>query len=171
MSAINRSIKQLSLALLVLAAFYLFHYYRQLTQSPPATTPCKLLHVYDGDTIKARCEGQTRRLRLYCIDAPEYDQKPWGEKSTAYLRSQLPEYFEIQVVGKDQYQRTLAKIFVGGEDVNGSLLQSGWAVVYQRFCPRSEQPGYYNAEQLARRNKLGVWRKEGKQQRPWEWRR
>lgn len=42
---------------------------------------CRVLRVSDGDTITVNCSGQQDRVRLYCIDAPEMKQSPWGQRS------------------------------------------------------------------------------------------
>ena len=59
---------------------------------------CKVSSVYDGDTLRAECDGEKLKVRLYCIDTPEMAQKPWGTESRDYLRSLLPQGSQIQLV-------------------------------------------------------------------------
>ena len=45
--------------------------------------------IYDGDTLDAFKDGQTLKVRLACIDAPETDQAPHGQAAQQQvLRSQ-----------------------------------------------------------------------------------
>jgi endonuclease YncB( thermonuclease family) len=37
---------------------------------------CRVNSIHDGDTLRVTCNGQREQLRLYCIDAPELDQRP-----------------------------------------------------------------------------------------------
>ena len=51
---------------------------------------CTVSSVHDGDTIRAECNAEKLKVRLYCIDAPEMGQKPWGRESRDTLRELLP---------------------------------------------------------------------------------
>lgn len=46
-----------------------------------------VLKVYDGDTVtlKNSSTGNSFRVRVICVDAPEMAQVPWGQKSQARL--------------------------------------------------------------------------------------
>lgn len=48
---------------------------------------CTVASVHDGDTLRATCDGERLQVRLYCIDAPELDQAPWGRESYARLEA------------------------------------------------------------------------------------
>lgn len=39
----------------------------------------KVIKIHDGDTISADSGQGVIKIRLACIDAPESNQKPWGE--------------------------------------------------------------------------------------------
>ena len=132
---------------------------------------CTVSSVYDGDTLRAECDGEKLKVRLYCIDTPEMAQRPWGTESRDYLRSLLPQGSQIQLVirDKDRYGRQVAEVMQGKVNQNLAMVQSGHAAVYRKYCPESYSD-YYLAEDVARNNKAVIWEKPGLHQSPWEWR-
>jgi endonuclease YncB( thermonuclease family) len=134
-----------------------------------AADSCKIRDCHDGDTCSLLCSGEIVKLRLHCIDAPELKQTPWGELSRDALRKRLPagSTVEIDEIGKDRYGRTVGVIMQGGVNINLQQVHSGWAVAYPKYCA---EPIYYQAQDDAERSQRGVWRSEGDQRRPWEWR-
>ncbi len=129
--------------------------------------------IYDGDTMTVACNGQRRKVRLYCIDAPEVKQRPWGRESRDYLRAITPKQVRIIGHGKDRYGRIIGEVWTHDvdevqENLNLAMVWAGRAVVYPRYCSDEE---YYTAEKNARAIGSGVWEKEGDWQRPWAWRR
>jgi len=132
---------------------------------------CEVASIYDGDTMRVRCDGELIKIRLYCIDAPEMGQKPWGRESRDYLRSITPERVMMRPVTKDRYGRTVGELFASPEEstsLNLALIETGQAAAYPKYCNESR---YYQAQDKARSLGLGIWAKAGLQQRPWEWRR
>ena len=132
---------------------------------------CTVSSVYDGDTLRAECDGEKLKVRLYCIDTPEMAQRPWGTESRDYLRSLLPQGSQIQLVihDKDKYGRQVAEVMQNKTNQNLAMVRSGNAAVYRKYCPRS-YADYYLAEEAAQRNKTGIWQKSGLHQSPWKWR-
>ena len=111
----------------------------------------------DGDSLTV---GQTR-VRLFGIDAPEFDQLCGkGQAATAcgalaaeQLR-QLVTGREIrcQIVGQDQYDRLLGKCSVGAVDINRLMVSSGHATAYRRYSL-----DYVSAEDSAKAQRKGIW--------------
>ncbi|MFC2992942.1 thermonuclease family protein [Halomonas tibetensis] len=129
---------------------------------------CRVLNIYDGDTVTVNCSGQRERVRLYCIDAPEMDQEPWGRQSRDYLRRITPAQVSIVTHDRDRYGRVIGELFDGHRSLNLALVEAGEAVVYPQYCSERR---YSHAERMARQAGQGVWAQPGLQQRPWEWRR
>lgn len=77
------------------------------------------IRVSDGDTISFRSQGETIRVRLVGIGAPESKQA-YGRESGSNLRSCINSGETIQVYyrKKDQYGRLLGKVVVDGRDCN-----------------------------------------------------
>ncbi len=130
--------------------------------------PCTVQSIHDGDTLRLTCAGEHLQVRLYCIDAPELDQKPWGQESRDHLRAITPKRVLLITRDKDRYGRTVGEILTDDpdrENLNLAQVRSGNAAVYRSFC---EGDAYYQAEREARRLKAGIWERAGEQQTPWE---
>ena len=124
--------------------------------------------VVDGDTIDLALPSGPIRVRLSGADAPEHDQ-PWGPQATAALRSLVfNREVELVPVDQDRYDRMVAHVCVGPEDVGASLITQGDAWAYRRYL---EDPAYCALEGVARAARRGVWSYPPSQWiAPWEWR-
>jgi endonuclease YncB( thermonuclease family) len=130
--------------------------------------PCRVTTVHDGDTVTLQCGRESTRVRLYCIDAPEMEQRPWGSASRNYLREISQRQVTRRSVTRDRYGRDVAELYdISGESINLRMVRSGHAVVYTQFCSEER---YHQANQLAKAERRGVWARSGQQQRPWIWR-
>ena len=95
--------------------------------------------IVDGDTLAI---GSTN-VRLQGIDAPETDQvclNASGANWTCGIdaRDQLAAHIAGRSInctshGIDAYKRTLSTCYVAGEDLNGWLVQQGWALAYVKY--------------------------------------
>jgi len=131
---------------------------------------CKVLSVYDGDTMTVNCQGEKIKVRLYCIDAPEMGQEPWGREVRDYLRSITGPSVQLEVKDKDRYGRMVGEVFTDDEDrenLNLTMVWSSNAVVYPKYCNDRQ---YYQSEEEAKKLHSGIWEKPGLHQKPWEWR-
>lgn len=144
-------------------------------EEPTAPTPpkgaelsCAVQKVYDGDTIALRCDQGILKVRVWGIDAPEMGQKPWGAKSREQLQDILPKKVKVKVIDVDRYDRTVARLYAGNEDLGLALVRQGGAIVYDRYNNLS---AYETAQTQAKREKLGIWARSGAHQDPEAWRR
>ncbi|BAO43885.1 thermonuclease family protein [Thiolapillus brandeum] len=137
------------------------------------TEICEVRSIYDGDTMTVKCDGERKKIRLYCIDAPEMKQRPWGKESKDYLRAITPKQVKVVKHGKDRYGRTIGEVWThDGDDIqenlNLAMVYAGRAVVYPKYC-RDQQ--YYQAQEGVKKLGSGIWEKDGDWQRPWEYRK
>jgi endonuclease YncB( thermonuclease family) len=111
----------------------------------------------DGDTLSI---GENR-IRLHGIDAPESDQfctrdgRAWacGEEAADQLRSLIRGgELRCDVLGNDQYSRTLARCYQRGVDINRAMVESGYAVAYRKYSIE-----YVEAEEQAKAARRGIW--------------
>jgi endonuclease YncB( thermonuclease family) len=111
----------------------------------------------DGDSFKVN--GQ--RVRLFGIDAPEFDQTCQRAGSDWQCGQAATEALSKLVVGKDvrclaagtdQYDRILARCTVGALDVNRFMVANGFAVAFRRYSN-----DYVGAEETAKANRRGIW--------------
>jgi micrococcal nuclease len=119
--------------------------------------------VIDGDTLE--CQGG-ERIRLLLIDTPEQSQGPYAAAATRALEALLPARpatvrLELDVVPTDQYDRTLAYVWLpDGRMANEEMARSGFAValVYPpnvRYVERIRA-----AVSEAQRARRGLWSTE-----------
>jgi endonuclease YncB( thermonuclease family) len=116
-------------------------------------------HVSDGDTLWVRLnDGQApRKIRLEGIDAPEICQRHGGDAAQALARRVLHRPVRLATRATDDYQRTLARVSVKGEDVGAWMVAQGhaWSYRYRK------NPGPYAKEEAAaRRLKRGLFADE-----------
>ena len=137
-------------------------------------------NVIDGDTIKI--SGIS--IRLFGIDAPERKQicsirnqsYNCGLKSTEFLQSFITgRKVECSYKNLDKYGRIIGKCISHFKSANSSktepiqlnwlMVRYGHAIEYKRYSKGE----YFKAENLAKKEKRGIWR--GKFDKPEDWRR
>lgn len=132
------------------------------------------VRAVDGDTLSARHDGKSQRIRLAGIDAPELRQtcrdangRDWSCGAAARLRlAALVAQGAVACTpqGEDRYGRLLAVCSAGGiADLGGELVRGGYAVNYDRYTS-----AYAALESEARAARRGVW--QGSFDNPEDWR-
>ena len=105
---------------------------------PEDAVPATVTYVIDGDTVVCSIEGQEITVRLIGIDAPEsvnHDESKnteEGRLASEYTKGMLTGkkvYLEYDEEKKDQYDRTLAYVWLEGELFNKRILEDGHAVL------------------------------------------
>ena len=133
-----------------------------------------VVSVGDGDTVRVS-EGSKRvTVRLACIDAPETSQRPWGARSTAFLRQLTPVGSEVtlRVQTTDRYGRTVAELLNRRGNVNQLMVEAGQAFAYRRYLRQCDSQRYLQLENEAQRQGTGVWSVGPSGiTRPWDYRR
>ncbi len=135
-----------------------------------AEFPAVVIHVADGDTVIVLDNYKSQIvIRLAEIDAPE-DGQPWGARSRQYLRElALNKAVTVSPVSKDRYDRTVASLKLGNENVSAKIVASGNAWVFRHYLIH---PELLNLEAQARAAKRGLWSMpEGQIVPPWTWRK
>ena len=134
--------------------------------------------VVDGDTIKIN----SKKIRLYGIDAPEKKQKckktyltisfmsftkdyMCGEVSTEKLIKKInKQKLNCNILDVDRYKRLIGECFKRNINLNSWMVSNGYAVAYRKYSKK-----YVSDEINAKNNKLGIW--QGKFEMPWNFRR
>lgn len=123
--------------------------------------------VVDGDSLHLGGE----EIRLFGIDAPEYNQRCMLEKpdQSYACGKRARDYLKSLVAGqtvvcsgfeRDRYDRLLAECHANGQSLNLAMIEAGWAVSFG---------DYYAAESRARDAAAGIW--AGSFDNPAEWRK
>ena len=134
--------------------------------------------VVDGDTIKIN----SKKIRLYGIDAPEKKQKckktyltisfmsftkdyMCGEVSMQKLIKKInKQKLNCNILDVDRYKRLIGECFKRNINLNSWMVSNGYAVAYRKYSKK-----YVSDEINAKNNKLGIW--QGKFEMPWDYRR
>lgn len=130
--------------------------------------------VVDGDTIRVvDGQGQTHRIRLAGIDAPEKAQ-PFSRLATQRLRNRLnKQTVWIKPNKTDRYGRTVAQVRLGTVDVGLEQVRAGLAWYYKAYeaeMSAVDRTLYEQAETEARQLRRGLWQ-EAQPVAPWDFRR
>jgi micrococcal nuclease len=125
--------------------------------------------VVDGDTVDVRLQSGVVRIRLHAVDAPERGQ-PYGEAAKQALsRLAFGHAVDVEPIEQDRYDRLVARLWVGGIDVNAELVKLGHAWVYRRYA---DEAVHCANEKAARDLRRGLWSLPPAQRiAPWEWRK
>lgn len=137
----------------------------------------QVLWVHDGDGFKARSSQGDLEIRLYGVDAPEFDQ-PWGEEAKNHLlRRIMNRQVYLETFGQDIHGRTLATVFVMTDgqllNINEDMVVCGqaWYVgLYAQELTTRRKHHLKGLDRWARLKRVGLWKME-KPIPPWEWRK
>ena len=114
-------------------------------------------HVTDGDTLWVRpaSGGAPREIRIEGIDAPEICQAFGPAARDALAARVLRRQVKVRSRASDTYQRALAHVSLGDDDLGAWMVGRGYAWSY-RF---HNDPGPYAQQQArAKTAGLGLWR-------------
>ena len=127
--------------------------------------------VIDGDTIEVTLSGKTESIRLYGIDAPEKKQA-FGLAAKDFVEVMVGgKMVDILLVGgKDRYERPVAIVMYGTQNLQEQLILAGYAWVYPAYCRKSFCTAWSTLQGISAGNRVGLWSQPAPV-RPWEWRR
>ena len=127
--------------------------------------------VIDGDTIEVTLSGKTESIRLYGIDAPEKKQA-YGLSAKDFVEVMVGgKMVDILLVGgKDRYERPVAIVMYGTQNLQEQLLLAGYAWVYPQYCRKSFCTAWSTLQGISAGNRVGLWASPAPV-RPWEWRK
>lgn len=128
----------------------------------------KVTKIIDGDSLKVREGKKVYEIRLYGIDAPEYDQ-PYSSKAKKLVkRTILGKRVSIIPVEWDKYHRLVAIVFYKDEAINERLLSRGLAWYYPKYCKKSVCQSWKRTAKTAKKNKQNIW-SDSSSVAPWKW--
>ena len=168
--------KKLIILIIISIIFFIFTYIDVRSENINKITG--FAKVVDGDTIKIN----SKKIRLYGIDAPEKKQKckktyltisfmsftkdyMCGEVSTEKLIKKInKQKLNCNILDVDRYKRLIGECFKRNINLNSWMVSNGYAVAYRKYSKK-----YVSDEINAKNNKLGIW--QGKFEMPWDYRR
>ncbi len=140
-----------------------------ISQPVSAASFYRVISVVDGDTIKINYGGKTVSVRLIGIDAPETSSKNTTKKGCYAI--QAKNYLTARLLGRyvalygdslsgdrDYYGRLLRYVYVGGENINYTLVSNGYAREYKFWSNNYwYRIPHLFAQSRAKSNKRGLW--------------
>jgi micrococcal nuclease len=156
---------------------------QKLARAKTGRTVCKVLTVYDGDTLgcdlnrDGRIQKPQEQVRLLGVDSPEmrYSRKnptygsrhpqdePFAKEASQWLTQTTQGkmvYLEFDERRFDKYERTLAYVFADSDSrqsLNAQLLTQGYATLLFLGKNRRYESSFQAAESQARTEKKGIW--------------
>jgi endonuclease YncB( thermonuclease family) len=127
---------------------------------PPAASAGVLIgtvsRVVDGDTFWLKVDGQAGPpvvVRIAGIDAPESCQTGGSEATAALNDLALGRTVTVRVVDRDDFGRTVGKVFDGKKDIGDRMVRDGqaWSI---RF--KYDRGPYVAEERMAHTFKRGL---------------
>lgn len=114
----------------------------------------RVVRVFDGDTVWVQPDGggRWRKLRLDGIDAPEICQAGGLVARDALAARSLGRGVQVEERARDDYGRGIARLVLGGDDLNRWLVHEGLAWAHRW---RGQGP-YVAEEDRARERRAGL---------------
>ncbi len=154
------------------------HRIEESIQKIPIGTLFKVIKVFDGDTIQAKGNGLTFKIRLVGIDAPEKGRKgqagqPFAQQSKQTLERLVGgRSVRIKQYGTGGYNRILAELFVNTQNINLTLVEKGLAEVYRgKPAYGLNKERYKRVEKRAKARRVGIWSLGRRYKSPRQWRK
>lgn len=127
----------------------------------------QLKRVLSGQTlevqIRSGLEPSLVKIRLNGVNAPDFDQKPWGQQAKQGLEKLLAPKQPNTTIGlelassqRDRYQRLAAYIWYDGILVNEKLISEGYVIADLNNSGKYAQR-FQNAQEYARIMGNGIW--------------
>ena len=132
----------------------------------------EVVSVMDGDTMKVKYNGKTKKVRYLLVDAPEMYHKKLGEqpfgreaqrRNREILNHAKEVTLEFDVGGKeDKYGRLLAYVYADGKSVQEQLIREGLVRVGYIYEPNTKYVDKYKEiQEEAKKAERGIWQYNG----------
>ena len=124
--------------------------------------PCAATRFVDGDTVDVLCGQVGTRVRLLNIDTPERGAEGYGAATEALRRMATGKALYLVFEhpyrpARGIYGRLLAYLYVDDVNLNLEMVRAGWTPFYTKYGAGRFPGEFYQAEEEARRSRLGLW--------------
>ncbi|NDV24640.1 thermonuclease family protein [Desulfovibrio sp. JC022] len=131
------------------------------------------LRPKDGDSFSVMLRGLDIDIRLISVDCPEYKQE-FGQEAREFTDQWLRKgsaYIEYDHRTQDRYKRVLGYVWRKGEMLNYELVRRGYCIVAYYADTQMHYPELKEAEELAKKDRIGIWANGGLEMTPAEFRK
>ncbi len=129
----------------------------EIPTRPDGLATGEVTWIADGDTLDVEIDGVTVEVRLVGINTPERDECYSDEPLDFLIEHVKNKEVAIESVAIDQFNRTLANVWIGEELINLTLVTQGLAIAQ---TPDEENPYgelMTSAEEKAFDESAGLW--------------
>lgn len=135
--------------------FFIFKYFKFFSSNKSNLVEVIVNKIVDGDTVDTS-DGE--RLRLYEIDAPEYPKDCLGVDAKARMEDMiLNKKIQYQNLGRDNFGRTLAYVFVEELLINEVMTEEGLAYFTKGKTITENSLFIEQSQEKAKLASRGVW--------------
>lgn len=108
-----------------------------ICQAKPVPWWGRVVYVVDGDSIIVMRGRKPFEIRLWAIDAPEYNQ-PGGRKAAKHTRKLLGKRVRVLTKDVDRHGRLVAEVFTAdGTNWGLEMVRQGLARWYRKYAPEA----------------------------------
>ncbi|CCH49604.1 thermonuclease family protein [Pseudodesulfovibrio piezophilus] len=153
--------------------FFLILFFLGTSATAQADETVPFLHLIDGDSILVEYEGHSQAVRLIGVDAPEWGQEYGTQAKSFALKFCYGKNLRLEFdrTRRDRHGRLLAYVYSGTSMLNEELVRAGLALA-ERYEPNTRhQPRLEQAQDEAKRKRMGFWLRGGLEQTPAQWRK
>jgi endonuclease YncB( thermonuclease family) len=125
-------------------------------------------YIIDGDSLVVARNGKAMEVRLWGIDAPEYDQPYSDGAKNALKKMTAGQQGRLYIKYQDKYDRYVAVLFIDELNVNQELVKTGHSWVYGRYCNEPVCAHWELMQEEAKAKRRGLWRGSDPVP-PWQW--
>lgn len=140
-----------------------------LLSIPAFAYEAKVVSIVDGDTFTIDQGGKVKKIRLYGVDSPESYQDGGEQASSRLSALILNKTVTLEKVDTDRYNREVAIVFAGKQNVSAAMVGSGDAWVYPKYCKKPDCKLWTASQLAAKDSKIGLWA-DAKPVEPWDFR-
>lgn len=135
----------------------------QSASIPPVKTPVQVDRAISGNTIEL---SSKQRVRLVGLDAPSWEQKPWGNAAKERLDAIIQQHnrqFSLELEASDTKApdgRQYGYLWQNNLLINAQLIREGHALAVTKHANPQYEQQLVQAQAYARLTGVGIWNYE-----------
>ena len=116
-----------------------------------------VIWVYDGDTVEVDVGGRAIDVRLVGINSPDRGECFYDEATDHLIANLKGHEVRLEIIGEDQFDRTLAHVWDGDLLVDLDLVERGLAIATTPGEGDRYGAEFLNGEDRALNSGVGLW--------------
>lgn len=125
-------------------------------------------YVVDGDSLVVQKGTKKMEVRLWGIDAPEYDQPDSIMARNGLKKMVMGQKGVLYIKYQDRYGRYVSLLKIKDLNVNEAMVANGHSWVYDRYCREPVCQRWKHLQAEAKKQRRGLWSGNDPVP-PWQW--